>query len=82
MNEEKIKEYLKILKDILEEIEKELSSNEPGLNEKKFYTIQEFSALTGLHPSTIWKAIQTSKIPAKRIGKKYLIPAEFVDWRF
>jgi excisionase family DNA binding protein len=76
---EKIQEYLKIMKDLLEEIERELNQNSnSGEREgKKFYTIQEFAEMTGLHPSTIWKNIQSGKIPAKRLGKKYFIPASF-----
>ncbi len=78
MNEEKILEYLEILRDLIHEIEKEISNQDNKEKEKKFYTIQEFSAITGLHPTTVWKAVKANKIPANRVGKKYLIPSNYI----
>ncbi len=80
MNEEKIFEYLGFMRELLDEIEKEMKEMKMKGNkneEKKFFTIQEFSNITGLHQTTVWKQIRAGKIPARRIGKKYFIPSDF-----
>ncbi len=78
MNKEKIFEYLGIIRDLIDEIEKEMKmKGNKNEGEKQFYTIQEFSNRTGLHPATVWKQIRAGKIPARRIGKKYFIPSDF-----
>ncbi len=81
MNEEKIFEYLGFMRELLDEIEKEMKEMKmkgtKNEEERQFYTIQEFSNRTGLHPATVWKQIRAGKIPARRIGKKYFIPSDF-----
>jgi len=40
---------------------------------KRYYTISDVAKMLGLSYRTIWEWIKKGKLPAKRLGKKYLI---------
>ncbi len=42
----------------------------PKDREGQFYTVQEAAGVLGLSPSTIWRWIESEKLPAYRIGPK------------
>lgn len=50
-------------------------------NEKRFYTVTDlYAALGGIVTrSKIYKMIDTGEIPVRRIGKKIVIPADWVN---
>lgn len=76
MRREIVKELLNQLRDLVNELERELSDNTP---EREAYTISEFSQKTGLHNQTIWRHIRAGRLKAVRLGSKYLIPASEVS---
>jgi excisionase family DNA binding protein len=65
----------RLVKEIKADLKIELSNQDEN---RSYYSISEAAGLIGLHPGTIWKKIREGEIPAKRLGKKYFIPAEFV----
>jgi excisionase family DNA binding protein len=51
--------------------------------EKKFFTVKEFSKVTGLSTATIYRKINNRQIRAVRIGGPWRIPTSDVEelWR-
>ncbi len=47
--------------------------------EKKFYPVAEAAQRLGIAPITIYRNIESGKIPAKKIGSRLLIPGSFID---
>ena len=76
---EEIFELLRVMRDMLDELEKflhELKRNDEKID-KKFYSLLEVSRILGLEKGTVWRKVRGGEIPAIRVGKKYLVPAEF-----
>ncbi len=50
-------------------------------NEKRFYTVTDFYAALGgiVTKSKIYRMIDAGEIPVRRIGKKIVIPADWVN---
>jgi len=69
-------EIFEQMKELISEAQRILQTLENFQEEQRFYSISEFARLTGLHAGVIWRLIQKGEIPAIRLGKKYLIPAE------
>ncbi|MGC9000663.1 excisionase family DNA-binding protein [Caldisericum sp.] len=65
----------RLVKEIKAELKIELSNSDEN---RSYYSISEAAELIGLHPGTVWKKVREGEIPAKRLGKKYFIPADFV----
>jgi len=71
MRREVVKELLNQIRDLINELEKELNDTE---QRREAYTISEFAQKTGLHNQTIWRHIKSGHLKATRLGSKYLIP--------
>lgn len=48
-------------------------------DEKQFYSIKEVAEILDMHYTTIWRLIKEGVIPAKKLGKIWRIPCEYVD---
>ena len=46
--------------------------------EKKFYRVKELVELLGVSKSMVYEYVYANKIPAKRLGRRILIPEQFV----
>lgn len=46
--------------------------------EKKFYRVKELVELLGISKSMVYEYVYAKKIPAKRLGRRILIPEQFV----
>ena len=46
---------------------------------KKFLSIKELSQLLGVSKSQLYEFVYRQKIPAKRLGKRILIPVDYVE---
>jgi len=55
-----------------------MSSTENQLH-KQFYTVKEFSQVTGLSKVTIYRRIESGDLPVTRTLGRCLIPAGFLD---
>jgi len=64
----------RLVKEIKADLKIELSKDE----NRSYYSISEAAELLNLHPGTVWKKIKEGAIPARKLGKKYLIPVDFV----
>lgn len=49
------------------------------IKKKNFYAAKEFAEMCNVSRSLIYNAIADEKIKVKRIGKRILIPAEYVE---
>ena len=66
----------RLVKEIKAELKIELSQPEEN---RSYYSISEAAELIGMHPFKIWRKVKSREIPARKLGKKYFIPAEFVQ---
>lgn len=57
----------------------ELASKEKPQAEKKFYPVAEAATKLGVSQITLYRGIESGKIPAKRIGSRVVLPSSFVD---
>lgn len=48
-------------------------------NNKKFYSIQELAELLPISRSALYAAVSEGEIPAKRIGRRILVPSSYLD---
>lgn len=46
--------------------------------EKKFFKVKEIVELLGISKSMVYEYVYRNKIPAKRLGRRILIPEKFV----
>jgi excisionase family DNA binding protein len=46
--------------------------------ERELLTLKEVIAATGLYRDTVYKAVVRGEIPAVRIGRRWLVPRDFV----
>lgn len=46
--------------------------------EKKFYKVKEIVEMLGVSKSMVYGYVCANKIPAKRLGRRILIPEQFV----
>ncbi len=46
---------------------------------KKFLSIKELSQVLGVSKSQLYEFVYRQKIPAKRLGRRILIPVDFVE---
>ena len=46
--------------------------------ERKFYKVKELVELLGISKSMVYEYVYRNKIPAKRLGRRILIPEKFV----
>ncbi|MBL7851210.1 MAG: helix-turn-helix domain-containing protein [Cyclobacteriaceae bacterium] len=51
----------------------------PKSEGKKFYSIPEAAAETGVSKITLYRGVESGKIPSKKIGSRVLIPAAYFD---
>ncbi|PSR23385.1 MAG: DNA-binding protein [Sulfobacillus acidophilus] len=49
----------------------------PTIQQRRYYSPKEISAITGLSMATISRRIKDGTIPAVRIGRRLLIPASW-----
>ena len=62
--------------------------NELSINEltksihKKFYNVKELAEILGVSKGLIYESVYRHKIPCKRIGRRILIPYDFVERMF
>lgn len=47
--------------------------------EKKFFNVKELAELLGVSRSLIYANVYENEVPAKHIGRRVLIPYEFVE---
>lgn len=45
---------------------------------KKFMSVKELSMALGVSKSMLYEYVYTNKIPAKRLGRRILIPQKFI----
>ena len=50
-----------------------------GALAKRFYSIKEVSQILGVSKSQLYEYVYRKKIPAKRLGKRILIPVDYVE---
>ncbi len=54
-------------------------TNDGTVSKKKyFYTASEFASILTISRSCVYAMIESQKIPCKRVGRRILIPADFV----
>ncbi len=46
--------------------------------ERKFYRVKELVEILGISKSMVYEYVYTNRIPAKRLGRRILIPEKFV----
>ncbi len=46
---------------------------------KKFLSIKELSQVLGVSKSQLYDSVYRQKIPAKRLGRRILIPIDYVE---
>ena len=46
---------------------------------KFFYTVKEFAKILEVSSSCIYTRIESKEFPCKRVGRRVLIPAKFVE---
>ena len=49
---------------------------------KKCYAVKEVAQMLGVSKSQVYEYVYRKKIPAKRLGKRILIPADYVEQFF
>lgn len=42
-------------------------------------TIEQFSQATGISPQTVRRQIRLGQLPAARVGRRYFVPADWLD---
>lgn len=57
----------------------QLAAKEQPTPEKKFYAVAEASAKLGVSQITLYRGVESGKIPSKRIGSRVMLPSSFVD---
>lgn len=50
--------------------------------QKRFYNVRELADILGVSRGLIYDNIYRHKIPCKRIGKRILIPTDYVEHMF
>jgi len=48
-------------------------------NERQFLRINEVADMLGVHYNTIWRLIKEGVIPAKKVGKSWFIPRDYLE---
>lgn len=66
------------LKSIESKIEA-LASQNQSQPERKFYPISEAAQKLNVAQITLYRGVESGKIPHKRIGSRVMIPGSFVD---
>lgn len=56
-----------------------IENNEQPRGELKYYTIKEASVKLGLAEITLYRQVNSGKIPCKRIGSRVMIPSSFIE---
>ncbi len=56
-----------------------IAAKEPNQSEKKFYPVSEAAQRLGVAPITIYRGVESGKIPVKRIGSRVMLPSSYVD---
>ena len=46
---------------------------------RRWYSVAEVAQMGGLAPMTVYRAIHAGRLPAMKIGRRYLIPARVLD---
>lgn len=49
---------------------------------KKFYSVKELSDLLGVSKALIYEKVEKGLLPAKRLGRRILIPQDYVKKNF
>ena len=49
---------------------------------KNFYSVKELSEILGVSRSLIYAKVEAGVLPCKRLGKRILIPYDFVERAF
>lgn len=57
----------------------ELAAREKPKAEKRFYPVAEAAQKLGVASITIYRGVESGKIPSKRIGSRVMVPSSFVD---
>lgn len=57
----------------------EIASRERPQVEKKFYPVSQAAEKLCVASITIYRGVESGKIPHKRIGSRVMIPSSFVD---
>jgi excisionase family DNA binding protein len=48
---------------------------------KLAYSLEETAALLGVHPNTVKKYVKSGELPSRRLGDRWLVPADGLrDW--
>ena len=50
-----------------------------GGYEKEYLRIREVAEIFGVHYATVYNAVRQNKMPARKIGGVWLIPAEYIE---
>ena len=56
-----------------------IAAKETPQAEKRFYPVAEAAEKLGVAPITIYRGVESGKIPAKRIGSRVMLPSSYVD---
>lgn len=56
-----------------------IAAKEQPQTEKKFYPVAEAAQKLGVAAITLYRGIESGKIPSKRIGSRVMLPGSFVD---
>ena len=59
--------------------DKEKNTNEKAEKRKVFYSVKELAELLMVSKSCIYCKIEAKEFPCKRVGRRVLIPASFVE---
>jgi excisionase family DNA binding protein len=46
---------------------------------RRWHSVAEVAQMLGLAPMTVYRAIHDGRLPATKIGRRYLIPASALD---
>lgn len=49
---------------------------------KRFYSVKELADILGVSKSLIYERVYKDELPCKRVGKRILIPYDFVEQNF
>ena len=49
---------------------------------KRFYSVKELADILGVSKSLIYEKVCRNELPCKRVGKRILIPYDFVEQAF
>ena len=60
-------------------VEEAIFMDKEKTTNKKFYSASQVAALLGVSRSHIYSLISKGRIPNKRVGKRIIIPASFVN---